>query len=141
MPYEPYQDVDLQVRYSLGRAPFARVDGSGVVGFDVWSQANAGDGWTPDQHWEVNVPAADLETALVMPDSTDPQRGAKNEAIKQLLVDNRDAMPSPVTGKDIDSIEARINANGRAASAATGADEYITETLSLEYPVPFTVKG
>jgi len=134
MAYTPYEDLTLAIRYSLAAAPEARTDGSGCVSHDIWSQVQIGGEWFNDAHWTINVPGADLETVLVMANNA-----AKVTAYKALLVESRNVQPSPNTGNDTADILARINANGRAAAAASGANEYITVTLGQEYPVAFSL--
>lgn len=140
MAYTPYSDQVFSTAYRLAQAPQARNDGSGLVSHDIWSQYSVDEvDWSDDAHWTVEVPAVDLETVLVMADGTGPERAAKNAAYKQLLVNNRNTAAAPVTGTDDTTIAARANANGRATSAAAGADEYITVTLSQSYPVRFNL--
>lgn len=140
MSYTPYQDVPFQTRYQVISAPQARTDGSGCVDWDIRSQVSEnGTDWTEDAHWAVSTPGRVLETVLVMPDSTGPEKQAKNTAAKQLLVDNRNTSPVPLTGYDTETIAARQNANGLAAAAAAGQNEYVTVTLGLSYPVAFNL--
>lgn len=133
MAYTPYEDLTPAIRYSLAAAPEARTDGSGCVAHDIWSMVDVG-GWINDAHWTINIPATELEAVLVMANNA-----AKIAAYKALLVSSRNVQPSPNTGNDTADILARINANGRAALAAAGADEYITVTLGQEYPVAFAL--
>jgi hypothetical protein len=64
---------------------------------------------------------------------------AKVSAYKQVLIDNLDTQPVPITGWGMAQLQEMVDANTAALSAGTDANAYITETLNLSYPVPFTV--
>lgn len=141
MPYTPYRDIQFQTRYQIISAPQARTDGSGCVDWDVRSQvsADAGVTWNEDAHWTVRTPGRELEAVLVLQDSTGALKQTKNAAAKALLVANRNTQPIPMAGYDAETIMARQNANGLAAAAATGINQYITVTLNQAYPVAFNL--
>ena len=130
--------MDYDKRYALLGAPQPRTDGSGMVAHDIEAQASvAGAGeWAtvPGRHKTVLVPAADLSAALAS-----GTQGEKVAAYKQALVDNLYTVPIAVTGWDSDSLEALLDANDTANVAAGEANLFITVTLGLSYPVPFTI--
>lgn len=134
--------ADYQFRYRLQSAPTATLDGSGTVQHDIYAEASAdGETWSvvPGRHKTIVVPAEDLATVLAMPDSTGPQRSAKNTAYKQLLADNVDSQADPLTGWGTAALEALMDANDASSAAASDADAYITVTLGQSYPVEFSL--
>ena len=122
-------------RYSLLKAPEASNDGSGVIKHNIQMEYSNGD-WTvvAGRHKDVCVPAAELATVLAMPSGAD-----KVTAYKQLLVSNLNTQPTPITGWSIAQVQAFLDANVLAIQTATDANDYITVTLGLSYPVPFNL--
>jgi hypothetical protein len=135
--------ADYDFKYELRQAPNARNDGSGLVRHIIWAYARdqtaaPADPWeiVPGRAKDINIPADELQAVADMPNS--PQN-AKVQAYKQALVDNLNTMPEPITGWGAADLEALMDANDRAEAAALAADDWITNTLGLSYPVPFTV--
>ena len=122
-------------RYSLTSAPAGRTDGSGCVDHQIIAQVDDGEGWVtlPGRNKTFVVPASELATVLALP------ANERVAAYKQTLIDNIDTSPIAVTGWTVVQLSAMYEANVAALSAASGADNYITVTLGLSYPVPFTV--
>ena len=131
-----------EFRYSLGSAPEASVDGSGMAIHDIQAEyrENGGD-WTVmgARHKSFCVPAADLAVVLAMPHGTAPEKAAKNVAYKELLAQNIDTQFVPIAGWSAAQLAAFLDANAAAAEQAAAADAYITVTLGLSYPVPFNL--
>ena len=130
--------ADYDKRYALLGAPQPRNDGSGMVAHDIEAQASvAGEGvWAtvPGRHKTVLVPEVELEAALAAGGTS-----AILAAYKQALVSNLNTVPVAVTGWDADSLETLLDANDKANAAAGAANLFITVTLGLSYPVPFTI--
>jgi len=136
--------VSYSFRHSLASAPEARQDGSGMDDHDIWAQCSDtealdDDGklvWlnVPGIHKTVSVPAATLATAL-----GSGTQGQKVTAYKAALADNLNTQPEPVTGWTEPALLALTEANAEASVQATAANEFITVTLGLEYPVPFNL--
>jgi len=82
----------------------------------------------------VYVPVAELQAALAA--GTNQQIVA---AYKDALVANLDTQPEPIMGCTSVALEALLDANDAAQAAANAANVFITETLSLVYPVRFTL--
>ena len=134
--------MDYTFRYRLQSAPEARADGSGCIMHDIFALASSdGENWVvvPGRHKTVNVPADEIATVMAMPDSTGPQKSAKNTAYKQALADNLDTQPEAITGWNTAQLEALMDANDAASAAAADVDGYITVTLGLNYPVEFSL--
>ena len=126
----------VSFRYALTEAPKARNDGSGGVDHQIMAEySEDGQSWSvvPSRDKTFVIPAAELAAVLALPAN---QRVA---AYKQVLVDNIDNQPEPIVGWTVAQLEAMYNANVAATSAANAADNYITVTLGLSYPVPFTI--
>ena len=124
-------------RYRLHVAPEARLDGSGQVAHDIFAEVERnGEGWTtvPGRHKSVMVPASELQAALAAGNNA-----AIVAAYKTALASNIDTVPFPVSGWGIGDLEALMTANDAATDAATAADEFITVTLGLPYPVTFAI--
>ena len=123
-------------RYSLTEAPQARTDGSGCVDHQIIAEYDDGEGWfvVPARNKTFCVSADELAVVMAMPNT-----GAKITAYKQVLVDNINTQPSPLTGWTVAQLQAMIDANNAAESAGTDANDYITVTLGLSYPVSFTI--
>lgn len=129
---------DYVFRYKLMSVPEARRDGSSGVMHQIQAEA-APEGtseWAtvPGRNKTIVVPAADLKVVNDMPTGA-----AKNNAYKQALVNNLNTQPVRISGWDLGSLEALMDANDAAALEATRAHEYLTDTLGLSYPIPFTI--
>lgn len=149
--------------YRLQSAPAGRADGSEQIDHDIFAiyrVQGSGTPWSaasvvPSYHKTILVPADDVETVMDMPDASGPQKQAKNQAYKQLLVDHRNDAPRPnpappVTDWSPSGIDAYLiayeawdiaftAANAQAALQAGRANTYITVTLGLSYPIEFQV--
>ena len=123
-------------RYSLTQAPEARNDGSGCVDHQITAEYDDGDGWltVPARNKTFSLPAAELAVVMAMNNGA-----AKVTAYKQVLIDNLDTQPVPITGWTVAQLQEMVDTNTAALSAGTDANAYITETLNLSYPVPFTI--
>ena len=123
-------------RYSLTQAPEARNDGSGCVDHQITAEYDDGAGWltVPARNKTFCIPASELAVVLAMNNGA-----AKLAAYKQLLIDNLDIQPIPITGWAIGQLQEMVDANKAALSAGTDANTYITVTLNQDYPVPFTI--
>jgi len=123
-------------RYSLTQAPEARNDGSGCVDHQITAEYDDGDGWltVPARNKTFSLPATELAVVMAMNNGA-----AKVSAYKQLLVDNLNTQPVPITGWAVGQLQEMVDANKAALSAGTAANTYITVTLNLDYPVPFTI--
>ena len=123
-------------RYSLTQAPEARNDGSGCVDHQITAEYDDGDGWltVPARNKTFSLPASELAVVMAMNNGA-----AKVTAYKQLLVDNLNTQPEPITGWAVAQLQEMVDANTASLSAGTDANAYITETLGLSYPVPFTI--
>ena len=145
----------MAIRYSLEFAPEPRNDGSGAVNHDIKAKENSTGEWldVPGYHKTIVVPGDEIAAVMAMPDGTSQEKQAKNTAYKSLLVESRNYFPAYLPAPDTsdwskEGIEQYIidyaawlaeftAINGAAATAASDADEYITVTLGLEYPVGF----
>ena len=123
-------------RYSLRQAPEARNDGSGCVAHEIWAEYEVDEDWqvVPSRNKTFCVPAADLADVLAMPDGS-----PKVAAYKQLLLDNINTQPVPVTGWTEAQLQAMIDANDLSLATAEDANTYITVDLGKNYPVPFNI--
>ena len=123
-------------RYSLTQAPAARNDGSGCVDHQITAEYDDGEGWltVPARNKTFCIPAVELAVVMAMNNGA-----AKIVAYKQVLVDNLDTQPVPITGWAVGQLQEMVDANTAALSAGTAANAYITETLNLSYPVPFAI--
>lgn len=129
--------ADYSFRYRLQSAPQARSDGSGCVDHDIWAEASAdGENWqtVPGRHKTISVPADELAAAL---DAGTTQQIVA--AYKGVLASSLNLQPAPITGWTMVQLEALMDANDRAQEAATAAQEFITDTLGLFYPVSFAM--
>jgi hypothetical protein len=129
--------MDYQFRYRLQSAPQARHDGSGCVDHDIFAEASSdGENWAtvPGRHKTISVPAGELHAALSA--GTNPQIIA---AYKGALAANLNTQPAPVSGWTLAQLEALMDANDTAGAVAFDANEFITETLHLSYPVVFVI--
>lgn len=131
-------------KYELNQAPRARLDGSGLVTHAIWAVvSNDGGGtWLPVPGYRkaLLVPADDLATVMAMPDGTGQERQAKVAAYKGALVDNVDTeAPAPTINWSVGGMTDYMEANDAAVAAAADADELITQTMGLSYPVKFSL--
>lgn len=133
--------TEYSFQYRLHAAPAARADGSGIAAHDVSALSqpvgNGGYSEVPARHKTFCIPAGDLQAVMDMADSTGPQKAAKNAAYKVLLVANVDTVPVPLGGWSSDDLQAVMDANDAASAVVTEANEYLTVTLGLSYPVDF----
>ena len=130
--------ADYEFRYRLLQAPEARRDGSGMVAHGIEAQAQpqgASNEWAtiPGRHKTVVIPADEMKAMNDM--STG---GAKNTAYKQTIASNLNTQPVAVNGWDAVTLEAVMDANDASALEASRANEYLTVTLGLSYPIPFS---
>lgn len=127
--------ADYDKRYELESAPKTTLDGSKIVKHPIIAQAKAqgNGGWfaIPGRHKDICVPASELQAALAS--------GNPVQAYKNALAVNLNTQPVPITGWSNAQLEALLDANDEAAAAATAADEYITVTLGMNYPVHFSI--
>lgn len=123
-------------RYSLTQAPQARTDGSGCVDHQIIAEADENGGFIPmaSRNKTFCLPSADLAVVIAMANGA-----AKVDAYKNLIVDNINTAPQPNTGWPKADLQAFVDDNAAAASAASDADEYITVTLEQSYPVSFMI--
>lgn len=128
--------MSWQFRYVLGSAPSPTADGSGMVLHDITAEGNEDDsGWvTTGMHKTVAISEAEIQTAL-----SAGGNAAVIAAYKAALAANIDTIPVPVTGWTAAILEQRMEANQASTAAATDADDFITITLGLSYPVPFVL--
>jgi len=133
-----------EFKYRLLEAPTPTTGGAGLVTHQlvpIYRAVGEGD-WIEMGDWTkgVLVPAGALKAVNDMPHGTAGQKTAKNTAYKSLLADHlydRPAMPAP--DWSLAGLARFLEANDSAALEAERADDYITVTLSQEYPVDFTV--
>jgi hypothetical protein len=149
-----------EIAYRLNSAPQGRNDGSAQIDHDVAGlyRDSTGVAWSdapviPGYHQTFLLDAADVEVVMDMPDSTGPQRQAKNLAYKVLMEQkfadtaNPNRAPSQTDWTeagmidymdDYDEWEAAVTlANNAAALEAGRVDTYLTVTLGESYPVEF----
>ena len=143
------------------QAPSGRNDGGSQVSHDVfavWRVQGGGVDWkdapvVPNHHKTILLPSADVKTVMDMPDSTGPEKQAKNAAYKALLVANWNspAMPShapPVDGWTLEDIDAYLIAYDAWAAAKAIADAaaateagrvvtYVEVTMVKSFPIEF----
>ncbi len=129
----------FEYAYRLQSRPIAHVDGSGMVGYmvaAVYRVAGSGDPFNVAPivtgPKTVNIPLDEMQTINAMASG-----GAKNTAYKQALASNLNTQNVPVIGWDEVTMSLRLNNNLDAAAEADLADTYLTDTLGLEYPIPF----
>ena len=127
--------------YRLENAPKGRLDGSECVDHaDVWAMFNThGLQPVPGRHKTVSVPAGEITPVMDMPDSTGPEKQAKNQAYKNLLAANLFNQPVALSGWSEEQLQALMDANDLASYEAGRVNEYITVTLGLTYPVDFQI--
>lgn len=141
-------------------APRGRTDGSAQIDHDVVGiyRDDPGVAWEdapviPGYHQTFLLEAADVEVVMDMPDSTGPQKQAKNQAYKVLMEEEfaDTANPNRAPDKtdwtedgmieymdDYDEWEVAVGlANDAAALEAERVNEYITVTIGQAYPVEF----
>ncbi|NIQ81012.1 MAG: hypothetical protein GTN93_23530 [Anaerolineae bacterium] len=122
-----------EFRYQLCRAPQPTMDGSGVVIHDVCAvyRVDPADPWVevPGRHQNILVPSDVLSVAL-----TQPTTAEKVQAYKQALADYLGEAATAITGWGIAQLTTLLDLNFAAASAASMAHDFITNTLGLSYP-------
>ena len=131
--------MDFEYAYRLESRPTAHVDGSGMIGHmvaAVYRVAGSGDPFNEASivagPKTINIPLDEMQNINAMVSGD-----LKNTAYKQALARNLNTQNVPVLGWDTDTMSLRLNNNLDAVSEADLANEYITDTLGLEYPVPF----
>lgn len=130
---------DYDKRYQLAQAPEARNDGSGQVAHQIKAQyreTGSGDAWqdVPGRNKTILILGSELNIALAS--------GTQNQkvtAYKDALISNLNTVASPIQGWDLTSLEDLLDANDVANEAASDANEFITVTLGLVYPVGFNL--
>lgn len=128
--------ADYEFKYRLARAPQAAQDGSSCVMHDIWAigrEAGSEDEYAvvPGRHKTIAIPGSDLLIVLQGPSVA--------TKYKQALVNNLATQPVPVVGWDAESLELLMDNNDVALEAAVAANEYVTVTLGIDYPVDFSV--
>ena len=129
-------------RYQLNRKPEARTDGSGALAHDIeahYSEDGVDMGVIGGRHKTIVVLGDEMQAILAMPDVTGPQRQAKNAAYKNALVANLNTQPVGVTGWSDAQMAVYLDGNKLSVEVATGANDYLTATLGLSYPIPFDI--
>jgi hypothetical protein len=119
-------------QYRLQQAPQATNDGSGMVAFDIYGVTSEGNA-IPGRHQTVLISQVDIDTWDALPESTGPQQQAKNQAMKTLI---SAALPAGWDDSDLQDV---VDENTEANTAAAAVDDYITNTLSISYPVDFSL--
>lgn len=129
--------------YRLGTRPAGRLDGSAQVAHEIEAISSPDEEvWSPvpGHNKTILIPGASLTIVLDMPDSTGPQRQAKNQAYKDLLVASRNVQPDPMVKTwTPESLQLFMDANDSSALQAQRANDYITVTLGQIYPVDFNL--
>ena len=129
--------ADYEFKYRLASAPKVTSDGSGCVKHDMWliaREVGSEDPFAPRSglpHKDIAVPASEL--LVVLQGSGIPAK------YKQALVNNLNTIPVSVRGWDIATAELTMDNNDLSIAAATAADEWITITAGLTYPVDFVI--
>jgi len=137
--------MDYEFCYRLAQAPTADTNGAGVIIHDIWAdcrEEGVVDGWATvgGYHRGVPVPTDELKWVMDMPDGTGPEKQAKNAAYKQLLaIHVGDTLVPWAGGWSKEDLELYMDTNDACLLEAARADEYITVTLGLAYPVRFTL--
>lgn len=129
--------------YRLQQAPQCRCDGGGGINHDIFSAYSDDGGSTkiimPGYHKTCVLLAADVKTVMDMPDSTGPEKSAKNTAFKNIIAAALDNHPYVIPLKlwDEQTLLAYTEANDNATTQSMRVNDYITVTLELSYPVDF----
>jgi len=130
--------MDYEFKYRLAQAPQATQDGSQCVLHDIWAiyrarDAAPADPWmpVPGRHKTIAIPGSELLIVLQGPDIVGKY--------KQALVNNLNTIPVPLMGWDKISLEKMMDNSDLSFQAAADANEYITVTLGLSYPVDFNI--
>lgn len=140
----------MAIRYRLDNL-FPTTDGSGQIKHDMWAEDFNGDPeLIPNHHKSFMVPASEVATVMDMPDSTGPERQAKNAAYKALLYEHRldGATPfqwPPTSDWSKEELEAYVVAYAAAEATFAAINEdcmlqaarmmdYLTITLGLDFP-------
>ena len=129
-------------RYQLNIRPEARRDGSGALMHQIevhYSEDGIDMGVVGGHNKTIVIPGDEMQTILAMPHDTGPQRQAKNAAYKDSLVSNLNYQAVGVTGWSDAQMAAYLDGNKLSGEVAAGANDYITVTLGLTYPVPFNI--
>ena len=124
--------------------PVATNDGSSVINHDIYAKyriAGSSDEWVvvPGNHKTISVPAEELQATMDMPHSTGAQKQAKNVAYKDNLKANVNTMATPLVGWTKAIMQQKLENNDASEAATLAADAYLTETLGLNYPIPFNI--
>ncbi len=131
-----------EFKYELIETPAARTDGSTQVGHNIqtiFREAGSGDAWQvlPGHHKSgLVVPAAELQTALGS-GTTQQKIAAYKSALASNL--NSQAAPMNMGNWSAGQLQLFADANDESTAAQVLADEFITITLELTYPVSFNV--
>lgn len=149
----------MDFRYRLDHL-IPTTDGSGMVKHDIWAEylVNGDATNVPNHHKTIVVPASDVEIVMDMPDSTGPERQAKNQAYKQLLVQHRNTALVPFVWPPVSDfskeglstyMEAYVVAktafdwvNSNCALQAGRMMDYLVNVLGLDFPanpIPFNL--
>ena len=131
--------TNFEYAYRLESRPIAHVDGSGMIAHmvaAVYRVAGSGNPFNVapivSGPKTINIPLDEMQTINAMPTGS-----AKNTAYKQALANNLNTQNVPVIGWDAPTMSLRLNNNIDAAAEADLADNYLIDTLGLEYPIPF----
>lgn len=132
--------------YRLQQVPSGALDGSGKVLHDIYSVYSDDGGVTkiitPGYHKTVALDASSVETVMDMPDSTGPEKQAKNAAYKDLMelhIEDPPYSPPPKYW-DETSMNDYTVANDNAVLQASRVNDYIVVTLGQSYPVDFKLE-
>ena len=137
--------ANYDFKYELAKAPTATNDGSGMIIHEIWAVARAQGAPTQDPffrvglHKEIAVPFAEMKVVMDMPHNNGSAKSAKNSAYKDMLASNLNTGSEPIVGWTKVELEARLDANDNAVLETGRADDYITDTLGVEYPVQFSI--
>ena len=112
--------------------PQALNDGTGMVEHDIFAVTDTGE-IIPGRHQTVLIAESDIVIWATMPDSTGPQRQAKNDAYKALL-----AAGLPASWLD-SALQETVNSNVAAGLASGSVADYIQNTLGQGYPLDFSL--
>ena len=133
--------ADYVKKYQLNSRPTASNDGSSTVRHSITAVYRADDAipadpWLsiPGRHKTIVVPADEMKVVMDMANGA-----AKVTAYKNVLASNINTGATPITGWSSVQLEAMLDANDRADEEADRADNYITLTLGLTYPVQFAI--
>ena len=116
--------------------PKATTDGSGMVQHlitAVYREEGEQD-WeiVPGQSKTFNLPYTDVKTVMDMSNGA-----AKNQAYKQLLVDNIDTLPTPLTGWSDTLLNQKVTINAAVLVETNRVIDYVEVTLNKTFPLEF----